>query len=50
MSGKAIKFCLGNVEKSVDRLVVTCSEIENEFHFILKCPKYKYLRSIYVKR
>jgi len=28
----------------------TCSEIEDEFHFILKCPKYKQLRYIYIKK
>lgn len=27
-----------------------CSDIEDEFHFVLKCPQYKELRLKYIKK
>ena len=38
------------IDRNLRCLICNANEIEDEFHFVLKCPAYENLRKIHIKR
>ena len=47
----SIETGINNKVYNVNRLCQFCkSDVEDKFHFVLKCPVYDYFRKLYIKR